>query len=401
MVLRPKPKAAPAELRVPPPPPSMPPKEAKRETASLGATPPFPPLKTPMASSAVAIAVTHPEAVVKVKPVVQIVIGEEHLAIHEAERLLAETGLYYVSAGYLARLVPTQGSMQCEEVNQQTLYVVLSAMIEWHRQNRNGEWEVCNPPQHLISTLLFNRDRKHLQTLTGIAHQTECLIATVDDTYTYNKRINRLTATQEHRMISRAADRGVSEERLADALGLDVGSIRRRFRMLDGICDAAVEILRDTPCPMAGFEVLRCMAPVRQVEAAQLMVDQNNFSVNFVRALLLATPENELVDPRKKKPKGTRKRTAEDMGRMEREITNLQAKAHTRENEYAEINFKLTFAKTYLEKLLGHPRVARWLRKNHPDYFEQFQEIVGVQSLKMASSPRPPMLSETTTHAPT
>lgn len=171
MVLRPKPKAAPAELRVPPPPPSMPPKEAKRETASLGATPPFPPLKTPMASSAVAIAVTHPEAVVKVKPVVQIVIGEEHLAIHEAERLLAETGLYYVSAGYLARLVPTQGSMQCEEVNQQTLYVVLSAMIEWHRQNRNGEWEVCNPPQHLISTLLFNRDRKHLQTLTGIAHQ--------------------------------------------------------------------------------------------------------------------------------------------------------------------------------------------------------------------------------------
>lgn len=220
------------------------------------------------------------------------------------------------------------------------------------------------------------------------ATETECLIATVDDTYTYNKRINRLTATQEHRMISRAADRGVSEERLADALGLDVGSIRRRFRMLDGICNAAVETLRDTPCPMAGFELLKCMAPVRQVEAAQLMVDQNNFSVNFVRALLLATPETELVDPRKKKPKGTRKHTAEDMGRMEREITNLQAKAHTRENEYAEINFKLTFAKSYLEKLLARPRVSRWLAKNHPDYFEQFQEIVGMTSLKSASSQR-------------
>ena len=220
------------------------------------------------------------------------------------------------------------------------------------------------------------------------ATETECLIATVDDTYTYNKRINRLTATQEHRMISRAADRGVSEERLADALGLDVGSIRRRFRMLDGICDAAVETLRDTPCPMAGFELLKCMAPVRQVEAAQLMVDQTNFSVNFVRALLLATPETELVDPRKKKPKGTRKRTAEDMGRMEREITNLQAQAHTRENDYAEINFKLTFAKSYLEKLLARPRVSRWLAKNHPDYFEQFREIVGVTSLKAASAKR-------------
>ncbi|WGM48928.1 hypothetical protein KOAAANKH_03842 [Brevundimonas sp. NIBR10] len=221
------------------------------------------------------------------------------------------------------------------------------------------------------------------------ATETECLIATVDDTYTYNKRINRLTATQEHRMISRAADRGVSEERLADALGLDVSTIRRRFKMLDGICDAAVETLRDTPCPMAGFELIRCMAPVRQVEAAQLMVDQGNFSVNFVRALLLATPETELVDPRKKKPKGTRKRTAEDMGRMEREITNLQAQAHTKENRYSEINFQLTFAKGYLEKVLGRPRVSRWLAKNHPEYFEQFQDIVGVTSLKAASAGQP------------
>lgn len=209
------------------------------------------------------------------------------------------------------------------------------------------------------------------------ASEVECLVATEDDTYTYNKRVNRLTATQEHRMICRAVDRGVPDEKLAEALGLDVNSIRRRFRMLDGVCLAASELLRDTPCPMAGFDLLRRMAPVRQVEAAQLMVDQANFSVKFARALLLATPEKELVDPRKKKPKGTRKHTTEEMGRMERELTSLQGQARAREDRYAEVNFQFAFAKAYLEKLLSRPRVTKWLKRSYPEYLEEVQKICG------------------------
>jgi len=193
MVLRPKntnqkvSKTPPQNLKPPSPslrvPPSMPVKEVKGENALADASPPFTPLKSPMASRALTVAVTHPEAFIKVRPVVQIITGQEHLAVYEAERLLDETGLYYVSNGQLVRLVPIQGSMQCEIVNSQTLYVVLSGMIEWHRQARNGEWEVCNPPHNLINTLLFNQDRKHLQTLMGIAHQpyfdaNETLVAT-------------------------------------------------------------------------------------------------------------------------------------------------------------------------------------------------------------------------------
>jgi len=214
------------------------------------------------------------------------------------------------------------------------------------------------------------------------ATEVECLVATEDDTYTYNKRINRLTATQEHRMICRAVDRGVPEERLAEALGLDVTSIRRRFRLLDGICPAASELLRDTPCTMAGFEVLRQMTPVRQVEAAQLIIDQNNYSVKFAKALLLATPPEELVDPRKRKPKARTAQTAEQMARMERELTSLQSQAKAYEDSYAVNNLELSVAKKYLEKLLSRPRVVRWLSQNEPDYLEQFQAIAAISTLQ-------------------
>ena len=45
--------------------------------------------------------------------------------------------------------------------------------------------------------------------------RVSCLISSDDETYTYNKYINRLSAIQEHRMIVKAVQSGVSEEKLA------------------------------------------------------------------------------------------------------------------------------------------------------------------------------------------
>lgn len=48
--------------------------------------------------------------------------------------------------------------------------------------------------------------------------RARCLISTDDEGYTYNKRVNRLSVVQAHRMIVRAAERGVSVQQLVDAL---------------------------------------------------------------------------------------------------------------------------------------------------------------------------------------
>ena len=60
------------------------------------------------------------------------------------------------------------------------------------------------------------------------ATEVRCLIAADDEAYTYNKRINRLATVQEHFMIVRAIERGVSEDKLAKALNLDIKAIKRR-----------------------------------------------------------------------------------------------------------------------------------------------------------------------------
>jgi ParB-like chromosome segregation protein Spo0J len=55
-----------------------------------------------------------------------------------------------------------------------------------------------------------------------------CLVADDDEAFTYNKRVNRLATIQEHFMIMRALDRGVSEDKLARALNVEVKHLKRR-----------------------------------------------------------------------------------------------------------------------------------------------------------------------------
>ena len=136
--------------------------------------------------------------------------------------------------------------------------------------------DLQNPNQY---TLLDGHLR--FEVLKDHAHvETQCLISTDDEAFTYNKRINRLATIQEHKMILRALFLGVPEERLAKALNVDINTIKEKRRLLDGICDEAAELLKDKQVALTSFQILKKMKPMRQIEAAQLMVAMNKFTIN-------------------------------------------------------------------------------------------------------------------------
>ena len=209
--------------------------------------------------------------------------------------------------------------------------------------------------------------------------EVECIVSTDDETYTYNKRVNRLSAVQEHGMILRAIERGVPEAQIAEALGLDPKSIQSRVRMLNGICRDAIDILKDSPCPIGVFSLLRQMAPIRQIEAAEIMVGQNNFTAVFARVLLAATPDKLRVTLRKKKDDGA-SITSDQLARMERELFNLQMQVKSVEESYGADNLQLILAIGYVKKLLANSRVVRWLTQHHPEYLSEFEAMAGIES---------------------
>ena len=159
-----------------------------------------------------------------------------------------------------------------------------------------------------------------------------CLISTDDEAYTYNKRVNRIAMVQEHRMIVKAVERGVPENRIAKALNVDVQNIVRKRRLLEGICPEVADILKDKHIAINTFTELKKMLPLRQIEAAELMVAMNKFTTSYAKSLVAATPQAQLVE--QDKPKHVKGLSDEQIAMMERESVSLQREFRIAEKSY-------------------------------------------------------------------
>lgn len=202
-----------------------------------------------------------------------------------------------------------------------------------------------------------------------------CLVATEDEAYTYNRRVSRLATIQEHKMILTAIEKGVPEERLARALNVNIPSIRHKKRLLEGMCPEAIDMLKEKHVPLNTIGQLKKMKPMRQLEAAQLMIAMNRFTVTYAQSLVAATPDSMLVRP-KKKISGL---SEEQISLMEHEAANLDREFKTIEQDYGSDHLDLVLATGYLSRLLGSAKVVRYLAQFHPDFLSEFQKIADLR----------------------
>jgi len=207
-----------------------------------------------------------------------------------------------------------------------------------------------------------------------------CLISTDDEGYTYNHHVNRLSAIQEHFMLVKALDEGVSEERLARALNVDIRKLREKKDLLRGVCPEAVDLLRKKDIGAQTLRFLRKVKPLRQVEMAELMIASNNFTANYARALYLSTQRDQLAEPQSPKEAGGV--SPVDIARMEKEMRALEQDFRMVEDGYGKNMLNLVVARNYLVRLLDNARVVRFLSQRYPEILSEFQNLSEVTSLE-------------------
>ena len=227
--------------------------------------------------------------------------------------------------------------------------------------------------------LLDGHLRFHALRHLGV-EETLCLMAKDDETFTYNKFVSRQAPIQEHKMIQKAIANGVSEEKIAKALNLNVKSIIQKRSLLKGICPEAVNLLKDKMVATGTFHVLKKMKPLRQIETSTLMIDANDFTVSFAKSLLAVTHESHLVDS-ERKPKTSKKLSKQKQICIEEDITNLEREYKEKSKDIGPKILLLTYIKSYIEKLLKNPKVVRFLSQNHPDMLQEFEKIAAIKSL--------------------
>lgn len=227
--------------------------------------------------------------------------------------------------------------------------------------------------------LLDGHTRLHALRELGFI-ESQCLIATDDETYTYNNRVNRLSTIQEHLMIKRAINRGVSPEKLAKSLNIDLGNIMRKVRLLDGVCTEAADLLRDQIFSIKIGGILKKMKPTRQIECVELMLSANNITVTYAEALLAASPAALLAD--ESSPKKIRGVSSEQMIKMEREMGNLQEQYKLVEDSYGQDVLNLVLARGFLVKMLDNPAISRYIKQFQPDVYAEFTNFIQISSLE-------------------
>ena len=236
------------------------------------------------------------------------------------------------------------------------------------------------PQQDAPGKYLLLDGHLRLFALRELGHTVaECIIARDDECFTYNARVSRVTPIQEHRMIVKAVGMGVNPERIAAVSNIPVRVVKAYMNLLVGIHVEVADLLKDKNIAPGILRLLRRVNAVRQVEIAELMVGTNSYSNAYVEALILATPEDQLVPSVKpKKPKGL---SAENRAKMEQEMEMLHRDLKAIEKSCGQNVLSLTVARSFIRKLLENPEIQHFLNAQYADVLQEFTALVELESL--------------------
>ena len=209
--------------------------------------------------------------------------------------------------------------------------------------------------------------------------ETFCLVATEDEAYTYNHKVNQVTPIQEHFMILRAIENGVSEDRIAATLNVNVMSIRSKRDLLKGVCPEAVKLLKDRLASAGAVRELSKVKPMRQIEMVELMIASDNLTASYAKCLIAATPDDQLDG--KAAAKAKEGLSPEEIDRMEREMERLSKDFRQIEETHGRNVLNLVTSVAYLRKLLDNASIVRFLFRHDADMLAEFQKIVEATSL--------------------
>ncbi|GAB3266053.1 ParB/RepB/Spo0J family partition protein [Chitinimonas naiadis] len=235
-------------------------------------------------------------------------------------------------------------------------------------------------PDHLKTTNYLVLDGGYrLVALRQLRAKTAlCIVAHDDEGFTYNRQLNRVGAVQEHRMILTAIQRGLSPERIATVLRIDVKRVHQRTKLLDGIAPEAAEALKDQLVAARVFDILRKMKPMRQIETAELMMAAGRFSAPYAEMIYLSSSPEMLIG--KKIPIKKCEPQPEDIAKMEREMAKLQERYVGIEQKVGDTMLTLVVTSAYVNRLMQNKAVSNFIKRYHAELEESLNTVLELVS---------------------
>jgi ParB-like chromosome segregation protein Spo0J len=200
-----------------------------------------------------------------------------------------------------------------------------------------------------------------------------CLIADQREAFTGNRMVNRLSPAQEMRMLRKSLEE-LDEQSIADALGM--AGIKHRLN--DGLLKKlAPRLVQAFEAGKLNREAVRELAHVkteRQVEILKLMESCGDYSLTFVRGLVLKTPLAKRAEPNGVKPPWPRQN--DKKSGLLTKLREAEQQQDFYSGLYRQYTTNLLKLVIYVRSLISQARVQEYLADKHPDTLDIFTQII-------------------------
>ena len=228
-------------------------------------------------------------------------------------------------------------------------------------------------PENGYYTILNGHQRYHVLMELGVK-TVPCIFARQKESFTSNRMVSRLSPIQESRMIKKALDE-LDEKTIATALGITKIAHRLNASLLKQLHPKIAAAFDAGKVTKACVQELTYVTPKRQEEIFAAMQNYKDYTLPFVRSLVLKTPP----------PDRTKNRTGvkNPWARTEQRKSDLLKKLATTEEKhdfyttlYRQYSVNLMKLVIYARALVNNDRIAAYLGVSHPQILATFQDIV-------------------------
>tara|TARA_B100001123_G_scaffold311361_1_gene348209 strand:+ start:1933 stop:2784 length:852 start_codon:yes stop_codon:yes gene_type:complete len=200
-----------------------------------------------------------------------------------------------------------------------------------------------------------------------------CLLGSEREAFTGNRMVNQLSASQEMRMLRKSLEE-LDEKTIANALGMVGIGHRLNLGLLKKLEPAVVKAFEAGKMNLQCAKELTHVKPERQSEILNLMESCNDYSVTFVRGLVLKTSV-----AKRAKTNGARTpwtRADDKKNDLLKKLKEAEQQQDFYSGLYRQYTTNLLKLVIYVRSLLASDPVREYLRERHPQQLEIFEQII-------------------------
>jgi ParB-like chromosome segregation protein Spo0J len=200
-----------------------------------------------------------------------------------------------------------------------------------------------------------------------------CLVYDQKEAYTYGRMVNPLSPGQEIRML-RTSLKTVDEKTVAGVFGLTSLKHRLAREVVKHLAPEVIRALDDDKITRGTAKELTHVLPDRQVQILKELAKNNDYSLSFVRALVVRTPE-ELRNPKKRALRAWTRDSAKKK-ELVKKLEVVEKRHDFYQRLYRQYSHDLVKLSIHARALITNDAVRAYLAEKHPEILAAFEKIV-------------------------